>query len=259
MTEQEWLSSAEPLHLLKWVFAARRRKSRLFAVACCRRIWHLLVDERSQRAVEVAERYADGAATDQELSAAAHAADQAHREMFETVGKAGSCLEWAAEYAAHPNPLHAAKNVSWMAATPRSQEVRRPRSNDWDEIRLYPCAVTRRTKPLSLLLAKWNVSHLDAALPTGAEKAVQTALVRDIFGNPFRSMTIDSILLEWGNFTIPKLAQAIYDHRRYSHLPILADALEDAGCTNEDLLSHCRQPGEHVRGCFAVDLILRKE
>jgi hypothetical protein len=55
------------------------------------------------------------------------------------------------------------------------------------------------------------------------------------------------------------LAQVIYDERRFADLPILADALEEAGCTNTDILDHCRLPGEHVRGCWVVDLILRKE
>jgi len=60
------------------------------------------------------------------------------------------------------------------------------------------------------------------------------------------------------NFIAPQIAQAIYDERDFDRLPILADALEDAGCDNTDLLNHCRQPGDHVRGCWAVDLVLGK-
>jgi hypothetical protein len=56
--------------------------------------------------------------------------------------------------------------------------------------------------------------------------------------------------------TVTNLAQAIYDDRAFDRMPILADALEDAGCTNQDILNHCRKPGVHVRGCWAVDLIL---
>jgi hypothetical protein len=52
-----------------------------------------------------------------------------------------------------------------------------------------------------------------------------------------------------------KLAEAIYDDLAFSHLPILADALEEAGCNDPDILAHCRQPGEHVRGCWVVDLV----
>jgi hypothetical protein len=65
--------------------------------------------------------------------------------------------------------------------------------------------------------------------------------------------------LRWDDGTIPKLAQAIYDERAFDHLPVLADALEEAGCANADILAHCRGPGEHVRGCWVVDLLLGKE
>ena len=55
------------------------------------------------------------------------------------------------------------------------------------------------------------------------------------------------------------LAQAIYEERRFGDLPVLADALEEAGCTDADILSHCRGPGPHVRGCWVVDLLLGKQ
>jgi hypothetical protein len=80
-------------------------------------------------------------------------------------------------------------------------------------------------------------------------------LIRDIFGNPFRPVIVDST---WQTSNVTGLAQAIYEERAFDRLPILADALEDAGCTNRDILDHCRQPGEHVRGCWVVDLLLGK-
>jgi hypothetical protein len=83
-------------------------------------------------------------------------------------------------------------------------------------------------------------------------------LLRDIFGNPFRPASIDPTVLTWNGGTVPKLAQAIYNDRRFSDLPILADALEEAGCDNADILAHCRSEGPHVRGCWVVDLILGK-
>ena len=64
--------------------------------------------------------------------------------------------------------------------------------------------------------------------------------------------------LQWNDGTIPKIAQTIYDHRTFADLPILADALEEAGCDNADILTHCRSSGEHVRGCWVVDLLLGK-
>ncbi len=84
-------------------------------------------------------------------------------------------------------------------------------------------------------------------------------LIRDIFGNPFRPSTIAPERPTWNNGTVPKLAQTIYDDRRYDIMPILGDALEDAGCTDVQILDHCRGPGPHVRGCWVVDLILGKE
>jgi len=81
-------------------------------------------------------------------------------------------------------------------------------------------------------------------------------LVREIFGNPLRPAVVDP---SWQTSTVVALAQAIYHERAYDRMPILSDALEDAGCTNADILSHCRGPGPHVRGCWVVDLLLGKE
>jgi hypothetical protein len=83
-------------------------------------------------------------------------------------------------------------------------------------------------------------------------------LVREVFGNPFRPVPVERSWLSWREGTVVKLAEAIYDEWAFERLPILADALEDAGCDNADILAHCRQPGEHVRGCWVVDLLLGK-
>jgi hypothetical protein len=82
------------------------------------------------------------------------------------------------------------------------------------------------------------------------------AIVRDIFGNPFRPFTIDAT---WLTPNVVAVAHTIYDERRFQDMPILADALEEAGCTNGDILAHCRSEGPHVRGCWVVDLILGKQ
>jgi hypothetical protein len=82
------------------------------------------------------------------------------------------------------------------------------------------------------------------------------SILRDLFGNSFRPASVDPFWLTWNGGTVPKLAQAIYDERRFADLPVLADALEEAGYTSADILDHCRRPGEHVRGCWVVDLCL---
>src|SRR5262249_31770929 len=83
-------------------------------------------------------------------------------------------------------------------------------------------------------------------------------LLRCIFGNPFRPAAVPAAWLAWRDGTIPRLAQAGYHDRAFDHLPILADALEAAGCADTDILNHCRGPGPHVRGCWVVDLLLGK-
>jgi hypothetical protein len=101
----------------------------------------------------------------------------------------------------------------------------------------------------------WNV-------PKFGSRSVQTksslypSLLRDVIGNPFRPVTIAPA---WRTSNVAGLAEAIYADLAFDRLPILADALEDAGCANGDILNHCRQPGEHVRGCWVVDLVLGKD
>jgi hypothetical protein len=84
-------------------------------------------------------------------------------------------------------------------------------------------------------------------------------LFRCIAGNPFRPVTGNPAWLAWSGGTTPRLAQAIYDERAFGRLPVLADALEDAGCADAEILGHCRGPGPHARGCWVVDLLLGKE
>jgi hypothetical protein len=92
-----------------------------------------------------------------------------------------------------------------------------------------------------------------------AEKEEESVLLRDIFGNPFRPLpAIDPAWLTWSGGTVRKLAEAIYDERAFDRLPVLADALEDAGCSDAGLLGHLRGPGPHARGCWALDLLLGK-
>jgi hypothetical protein len=93
--------------------------------------------------------------------------------------------------------------------------------------------------------------------------AIVASLVRDVFGNPFRPATCDPA---WRTPDVLDLAQAAYEERHLpagtldaARLAVLADALEEAGCSNADILDHLRQPSEHVRGCWAVDALLGKE
>jgi hypothetical protein len=98
----------------------------------------------------------------------------------------------------------------------------------------------------------YTTGHDREALP-------QLDLLRDIFGNPSRSVPVDPSWLAWNDRTVLKLAQAIYAEQAFDGLPILADALEEAGCVSSDLLAHCRSAGPHVRGCWVVDCLLGQE
>lgn len=219
MTEVVWLKTTEPQAMLDWLRSNGKlteRKSRLFGAACCRRVWHLLTDERSRKAVEVAERWADGKASAEELEAA-------YEEAFE-VGAALAKRRDASQ--------DAFLDAAWTASG-----VSHP-----DE------------------LAEAVASAAAEALGEKNEEDFQASLLRCIFGNPFQPPpTIEPAVVDWNDGTVVKITQVIYKDRRFEDLPILADALEDAGCDNEDILDHCRQPGEHARGCWVIDLLLGKE
>jgi hypothetical protein len=106
-----------------------------------------------------------------------------------------------------------------------------------------------------------------SCIPADAVLRRSALLLRDIFGNPFRpSPPLPAAILVWNDGTIRRLAEGIYEERQMpegrldtARLAVLADALEEAGCDNAEILSHCRGPGPHVRGCWALDLILGKE
>jgi hypothetical protein len=226
--ETDWLQTSDIIILLRYMGKRLSiRKKRLFAVACCSRIWDLIVDERSREAVRAAEKYADGLIRREDLAVAC-LAGRAPVPVWERgyqpsiADNARSCAANAARYVARDQPetVHIAHQVS-------------------------------RALAYSL------------GLPSAREAAHQaelTSLFRDITGNPFRAVAaLDSAWLTWKEGTVHKLATSIYQEKNFADLPVLADALEEAGCTNPDLLLHCREDGEHVRGCWAVDTLLGKK
>jgi hypothetical protein len=96
----------------------------------------------------------------------------------------------------------------------------------------------------------------EPSLNLSQRPVVARSLILCVLGNPFRPVAASPT---WQTANVVALAQAIYDKRAFDRMPILADALEDAGCANADILNHCRQPAEHVRGCWVVDLLLGKK
>jgi hypothetical protein len=91
------------------------------------------------------------------------------------------------------------------------------------------------------------------------EKKAQRQLLRDLVGNPFRPTQVQPAWRAWNGGTLVRMARVVYDECRFSDLPILADALEEAGCADNAILAHCRCGGEHARGCWVIDQLLGKE
>jgi hypothetical protein len=110
-----------------------------------------------------------------------------------------------------------------------------------------------------LVIAAQALDVASEARKFDAERAAQTASLHCLLGNPVQKTMIDPAVLAWNDSTVCKIALAIYQERAFERLPILADALEDAGCDNLDILNHCRGEGPHVRGCWVVDLLLGKQ
>jgi hypothetical protein len=214
MIEHEWLTCTDPNAMLSFLGGKTSdRKLRLSACACARRIWHLLTDKRSRRAVELAEQCADG-----------HVASYDLPPYYDAASNAAAVFP--------------AETV-WFAAARAAA----------DTARSYPPTV------LGMMARAANAAAGAAAGAVPTESPVQADLLRDIVGNPFRSYAKESL---WLTLKVVDLAHDIYQDRAFDRLPILADALEEAGCTNGDILNHCRQPGEHMRGCWVVDLLLGK-
>jgi hypothetical protein len=241
MREGEWLTSAEPDAMLGFLRRkAGDRKLRLFACACVRRtpaghaetVWDLLGDARSRRAVELAERYADGEVGDAALAQAHAASRSAVREAAlwapsEAVVSARMSASEAAD-AAYQLPWDAAAAAAHWAATAAHQ----------------------------------------GGIPgeRGAAEAHIARLLREVFGNPFRPLRVEAGWATWQAGVVARLARAAYDVRRLppgtldgSRLAVLADALEEAGCTDPAILGHLRLGEDHVRGCFVLDGLLGRE
>jgi hypothetical protein len=107
--------------------------------------------------------------------------------------------------------------------------------------------------------AAYAVCEVTFIIRQDAGRAWQCDLLREIFGHPYRPVTIERAWRASNDGAVIKLAQAIYDDRNFAHLPVLGDALEDAGCRDELLLDHCRGRAEHLRGCWLLDLLLGRE
>ena len=249
MTEAEWLTCTDPTPMLEFLRGkASDRKLRLFACACCRRILHLFTDKNiSRKTIEFAERFADGEATKNDLHGGAWGKPgQAHpvvqREAWDA---AIGCADYGADKIANAVlGLDEEKYKAWQSAWDSAWNQWNLAQNRW-----YYGAEAKEIADASMP-AKWVASGKSAR---SEERKCQSFVFRDISGNPFRPISIN---LAWLTPAVVELDQSIYDDRAFDWMPALADALHDAGCDNDEILSHCRGPGPHVRGCWVVDIIL---
>jgi hypothetical protein len=228
LTADDWDACRYPGTMLPHLRTASARKLRLFLCACCRRTWGALFDERSRRAVEAAELWADGLMTTRDLKPIQLAA----------------CLV--------DKPREFDRTILNRVSIPKQYE---------GDSRYYYAA--RAARSVAILRKDWVVNTAWAAseaagdpAAVAAEQVAQSDIIRDIFGNPFRRVSFSS---SWRTDTAVALASQMYESREFGAMPILADALQDARCDNEDVLNHCRGPGPHVRGCWVVDLVLGEE
>jgi hypothetical protein len=205
---------------------ASDRKLRLFACACCRRVEKFLWSGKvGHEAILTAERHADGSATYEELETARQRVWR-QLELY---------------------PQEPVYDASYWACVVDAQQAAAMSAR---------CAAGNST-----LAVHRDAVDFDALCEKrrNEELAIQGQFLHDLFGPLlFRSVHLNPYCLAWNNGTVCRIAQTVYDNRAFDQLPVLADALEEAGCTSADLLAHLRGPGPHIRGCWAIDLPLGK-
>jgi hypothetical protein len=225
MTQEEWQAATDPTSLLNFVAGrSSDRKLRLFAVACSRNALSLLQSQNFRKAVEVSERFADGLASDDQLR------------------KARSRIRESAE------------RIRMVRAYPWTQTIQK---NFARRQILSVCSrnIEEMLQTIDQLCVVANSAD-SYRVKCEEERTLRAQVLRCIFGNPFRPCSINH---SWLTSTAFALANSIYSEKAFDRMPILADALQDAGCDNEEILTHCRSQGPHSRGCWCVDLLLDKK
>ncbi len=252
MTEAEWLTCSDPGVMLGRRGNISERKLILFACACCRRQRRLFNSETWKRAVETAERFADGLCAEPELRGVRAAVEAANPDFWSHGKK--TYIEFAAYFTTLTDEAAAQFGES---------------SGPFDDIhaQLADCVaghIACATYPMNARerelidkatqsgdLRTIDFSHFEEAV--ALESAAQSDILRDLLGNPFRPMRAD---LVWLVPAVRSLAGSIRNDRAFERMPDLANVLGQAGCHDTDILAHCRGSGPHVRGCWVVDLLL---
>ncbi|VTT96901.1 Uncharacterized protein (Fragment) OS=uncultured bacterium PE=4 SV=1 [Gemmataceae bacterium] len=250
LTEADWLAATNPHDLLHHIReTASHRKLRLFACACCSPLVDLINRSGGKAKLTAAEHYADGRISEEKYLATFQRIRPPGRGRIQgDIWFAFAALGWPDAEGVNRDFDEAAHDL--VRSTWAPGEYAEHHTN-----RACLHAIHART-----LVALGNA---DDDRPSDAFRGQMEAitaecadLFREVFGNPFRPVAFSP---DWRTDTAVSLATAAYESRDFSTLPILADALQEAGCDADDLLAHCRDPKRaHVRGCWAVDLVLGK-
>jgi hypothetical protein len=224
MTEAEWLACRTSRKMFAFLKGRlTERKALLIGCACCRLHWSEITLAEFRGATAILERMADGVASEQEIAEGSRVANYA--------------LD-----------MH----TGTIRGIPRRYKTRAVGCGAWAVREMF------NREPLDVNAVASAVAHLwyIGEWPSVVVR-IHSRVVRDIVGNPFRPVAFDPA---WRTSDVMVLARGIYEERAFDRMPILADALQDAGCDNEDVLNHCRDAKQvHVRGCWVVDLVLGKE
>ncbi|WP_143393384.1 hypothetical protein [Fimbriiglobus ruber] len=216
-------------------FFTPARKFRLFAIACCRQLSPFLAIPYARDAVDMAERYVDGQETMESLIDMHEFAEQ----TFATV------LNESEPSSPMTLSLAMILNTLWA-------EISRHYGNiegaDYIPLNFVSEVISQQCSDIYK-----SPEETSQSSTTGNRYLV--GLVRCIFGNPFSPFNLDRANL---TSAVSSFARQMYSTKDFSPMPLLADALQEAGCTDENVLRHCRGSGPHTKGCFVVDVILEK-
>jgi len=246
MTADEWQTQGDARAMLEFVRSrATTRQLRYFGAACCRGVWDFLTDDRLKAAVECVERFAAGAATKQDLAECQGRARVAAQELrlrrragdawHEVSQRPPSGRDWEPYHVVLRTAL--AVDAVPLVARPTGKPAELGRSVS----EAFGFVVQAQTPG-------WALGDTDPRV-----LAAHAAVVRCVFGDPFRPYVFDA---SHRTEAAVAIARSMYDSRDFSVAPVLADALEDAGLTDAAVLGHLRQAGGHVRGCWVVDAVL---
>ena len=247
MTDAEWPAATHSAEMLR---AARGRvslrKLRLLAVACCRRLWDDL-DPRARRELTAAESFADGQLGERDFLAAFPAG--VPRADVRTVRGSARWAAYLLGWPTHP------EMTSW--------DIRADPPRQWSLAEYWEKYADRVIDAVANALAVRDLGggqalYAEPDAPDPRREGYRTdpyhaGLVRCVVPNPAHPAVFDP---GWRTEPVVALARRMYDARDFSPAPVLADALDDAGCADAELLAHLRGPGPHARGCRAVDLVL---